>query len=61
MTEKYLWEVTYKVMYNNDTFKVITSVKDISQVAKVCNQVFDGTNNHIEDIQNIQYIGEVFE
>ncbi len=61
MTEKYLWEVTYKMMYNNDTFKVITSVKDISQVAKVCDQWFSGTNNYPEDIQNVQYIGRVFE
>ncbi|MDM8098673.1 hypothetical protein [Oceanobacillus oncorhynchi] len=58
---KHLWEITYTVMYNDGTFKVVTKYKDINLVANAISRHFLDTDNSPEDVQDIKYLGTVFE
>ena len=58
---KHLWEITHKVICIEKTFKVVTKYKDIDLLAIVIKRYFSDVGNSLEDVQEIKYLGEVYE
>ncbi|MFD1416817.1 hypothetical protein [Oceanobacillus jeddahense] len=62
MKAKHLWEITCTVKRNKKgIFKVVTKYKDINLVANAISRHFLDTDNSPEDVQDIKYLGTVYE
>ncbi|GIO18139.1 hypothetical protein J18TS1_12390 [Oceanobacillus oncorhynchi subsp. incaldanensis] len=59
---KHLWEITCAVNRNKkEIFKVVTTYKDIDLLAIVIKRYFSDVGNSLEDVQEIKYLGTVYE